>query len=211
MLHGIYCDPAKEEHARVNAITLCKAFVDEFSPGMTSILLNQHHRYQASGDQDRFKTSQSFFQAIGQLGLLSETERHAMISAACKNLMKVHAAMNNFYNEPPFAERLASLAVGHQIPETVRHEFVEVVVTCSVGNEYGTSRAADSHYRSIIVGMSPREVGVLLSLPDTKTVIGSRLKYADRCKRKFGQLVKLLDASSIPTRYRPVYEHWVTQ
>ena len=31
-----------------------------------------------------------------------------MISSACKNLLNVHEAMNNFYNERAFAERLAS-------------------------------------------------------------------------------------------------------
>ena len=150
MLHGLYCDAAKEENARVNAITICKEFTEEFSPGTTSNLINQHQRYQASGDQDIYKASQTFFQHIGKLGLLSETERHAMISAACKNLINVHGAMNNFYNEPPFADRLASLAVGHQIPETVKFEFVETVATCSVGNEYETSDAADIHYQNII-------------------------------------------------------------
>ena len=208
MLHGLYCDPAKEEHARVNAITICR-FTEAFSPEIISTLVNQHQRYQASGDQARYRASQAFFQNIGKLGLLSEMERHAIISAACKNLINVHGAMNNFYNEPPFADRLASLAMGHQIPETVRSEFVTTVVTCSVGNQYGTSRAADICYRNMIAGMSPMEIGILLSLPNTDTLVASRLKDAERCKRKYGQIVRLLDASSIPTRSHTVYEHWI--
>ena len=208
MLHGIFCDPAKEEHSRVNAITICKEFADQFSPGITSTLINQHQRYQASGDQDRYRTSQAFFQHIGKLALLSETERHAIISAACKILINVHGGVNNFYNEPPFADRLAALAIGHQIPETVRLEFVEAVVTCSVGNEFGTSHAADVYYRNIIAGMSPMEIAVLLSLPETDTLVAGRIRRASRCQTKFGQIVRMLDASSIPTRCRTVYEHW---
>ena len=191
MLHGIYCDPSKEEHARVNAITICSEFVASFTPGIISELINQHQRYQAKGEQERFKASQAFFENLGQLGLLSETERHAMISAACKNLMGVHNAMNNFYNERPFAERLANLSTGHQIPETVRNEFVKAIVTCSVGNEYGTANSADVFYQNVIQGLSPKEVEIMLSLPDQQTVVGGRIKRAPRCREKFKQIVWL--------------------
>ena len=209
MMHGIYCDPTKEEHARVNVITLCKDFADDFSPSAASALINQHQGYQASGDDARFKASQFFFQHIGKLQWLSEMERHTMVSVACKNLMKVHSGFNNFYNEPPFAERLAVLSIGHQIPETVRHEFVETVVTCSVGSQYGTSNAADHYYKKIIVGMSPMEVGVLLSLPETNSLVAKRLKYAARCIKKFSQIVKLLDESSVPAKYATIYHAWI--
>lgn len=209
MLHGIYCDPSKEEHARVTAITVCGQFVATFTPGMISELINQHQRYQAKGEQERFKASQAFFENLGQLGLLSETERHAMISSACKNLMSVHNAMNNFYNERPFAERLAHLSTGHQIPETVRVEFVETVVTCSVGNEYGTAHAADLYYQSVIKGFSPREIEIMLSLPDQKTVVANRIKYAPRCRARFKEVVNLLKAESIPTKMKSTYEKWL--
>src|SRR5690606_35911576 len=106
MLHGIYCDPSKEEHSRITAITVCSSFSSAFSPSAISSLVNQHQRYQAKGEQERFKASQAFFENLRLLGLLSETERHALISTACKNLMAVHQGMNNFYNEGPFAERV---------------------------------------------------------------------------------------------------------
>lgn len=211
MLHGIYCDPSKEEHARVTAITVCGQFVATFTPGIVSELVNQHQRYQAKGEQERFKASQAFFEHLGQLGLLSETERHAMISSACKNLMRVHNAMNNFYNERPFAERLANLSVGHQIPETVRNEFVETVVTCSVGNKYGTAHSADLYYQNVIRGFSPREIEIMLSLPDQKSVVDNRMRYVPRCKKKFIQIVGLLKAESIPTKVKSTYEKWLQE
>jgi len=211
MLHGIYCDPSKEEHARVNAISVCGEFVAEFTPDITSELINQHQRYQAKGEQERFRASQAFFENLGQLGLLSEAERHAMISKACSNLMGVHNAMNNFYNEGPFAERLSKLSTGHQIPETVRNEFVETVVTCSVGNEYGTAHAADTYYQRMIQGFSPREIEIMLSLPERKKIVSNRIKYAQRCKSKFKQVVALLQAESIPTKMKSSYEKWLRE
>ena len=209
MLHGIYCDPSKEEHSRIIAINVCEQFVASFTPGTASSLINQHQRYQAKGEQERFKASQAFFENLKLLGLLSDTERHALLSAAGKNLMGVHNAMNNFYNEGPFAERLASLATGHQIPETVRYEFVEAVVTCSVGNEYGTAHSADGYYQNIIQGFSPREILIMLQLPDAKIVVGNRIKFADRCKKKYTTLVGLLKVESIPTKVKSTYEKWL--
>jgi hypothetical protein len=209
MFHGMYCDPAKEEHARITAITICKSFAKTLSPASKSLLINQHEKYQAKGEQDRFKASQAFFQNLGLLGLLSEAERHSLISAACKNLMSVHHAMNNFYNEQPFAERLASISTGHQIPETVRAEFVETVITCSVGNQYGTATAADGYYLNMIRGFSPREIQVMLELPNTNTIVGNRIKSASRCKEKFIFLVGQLKAESISTSMKSVYEMWL--
>lgn len=209
MLHGIYCDPAKDEHSRVTAITICNGFAKAFSPNAVSSLINQHQKYQAKGELERFKASQAFFENLGLLGLLSETERHALISAACKSLMTIHQGMNNFYNERPFAERLAKLSEGHQIPETVRREFVEAVVCCSVGNQYGTANAADTYYQQIITGFSPREIQVMLELPATPTILGSRISSHSRCKQKFKALVMSLQPTSIPTSLKSTYEKWL--
>lgn len=209
MLHGLYCDATKEEHARVNAVTIAKHFSAEFSPQNKSALINQHDRYRRDGKQEKIKASRIFFRDIGQIGLLSESERHSMVSSACKNLIGAHNAMNNFYNEPPFAEHLAQLATGHQVPETVRLEFVESVVTCVVGNEYGTSHAAEPSYRRIIGGMSPKEIEILLSLPKSNTLVGWRIENVKRCKRKFGQAVALINSESIPTSCKPAYKAWV--
>ena len=208
MLHGIYCDPAKDEHLRITAITICNSFSQSFSPNAISLLVNQHQKYQAKGEQERFKASQAFFENLKLLGLLTETERHALISAACKSLMTVHQGMNNFYNERPFAERLAKLSEGHQIPETVRREFVETVVTCSVGNPYGTADAADVYYQQIITAFSPREIQVMFDLPSSKTILGNRISSQSRCKEKFKSLVLSLQPASIPTILKSTYEKW---
>ena len=209
MLHGIYCDPKKKEHARITAFTICNEFAEQFTPGIISELVNQHEGYRAKGDESRAKASRGFFESLALLGLLSESERHSMISAACKDLMTVHYAMNNFYNERPFAERLASLSRGHQVPQTVQEEFVEAIATCSVGNEYGTAHTADPIYVRMIQGFSRREVVILLSLPEQRTVVGSHIKSAPRCKAKFREIVGLLQVESVPTKMKSTYENWL--
>jgi hypothetical protein len=60
MLHGIYCDPASGEEARVNALSICQDFRDAFTPKTRSELIDRHQDYLAQGDEPRHKASQLF-------------------------------------------------------------------------------------------------------------------------------------------------------
>ena len=208
MLHGIYCDPAKDEPARVNAITICRAFTTTLSPLSISCLINQHQSYQAKGELERLKASQAFFENLKLIGLLSETERHSIISSSCQKLMVVHSGIDNFYNEKAFAERLETLSAGQQIPETVRSEFVETVVTCAVGNAYGTANSAAGAYQKMINSFSPGEILIMLRLPDTQSIVGNRIRTYARCSSYFKSIVKLLQPNSIPTSVTQQFQHW---
>jgi hypothetical protein len=208
MLHGIYCDPAKDEPARVNAITICSRFSTTLSPSSVSCLVNQHQGYQAKGELERLKASQAFFENLQLIGLLSEAERHSIISSACQKLMSVHNGMDNFYNEKAFAERLETLSTGQQIPATVRDEFVETVVTCAVGNAYGTANSAAGAYQKMINSFSPGEILIMLRLPENQTVVGRRIQSYARCSSYFKYLVKLLQPNSIPTSVTKQYQVW---
>ena len=209
MLHGIYCDPNKSEEARINSITICSLIKDTISPNIASLIINRHQDYLAKGDSGRHKASQAFFENLGLIELLSESEKHAIISSASKRLLSVHNAFNNFYNESPFAERLRSLVTNNAVPPTAQLEFVETVVTCSVGNAWGTSSLADIEYIHIVQGFSPREIQIMLELPDTKTVVSERIKSNSRCKIKYANLVSFLKPESIPTQSKSVYEKWI--
>jgi hypothetical protein len=208
-VHGIFCDPGSTEQTRLNALAISKAFATSFTPKIRSDLIDRHQDYLAKGDKDRHKASQIFFEKLSLLNLLSESERHSLVSNACKKLMSVHNAFSNFYNEPPFAERLMQIVGQSAIPETARYEFVEVVVTCAVGNPWGTSRAAYPYYKSMIQGFSPAEVALMLALPLSKTVVGQRIDGHTRCKDAFKRLVGLLDPASVPTKVKAAYRTWI--
>lgn len=106
MVHGIFCDPSSPEPARLNALDLCFVYHHKFSATIRSDIINRHSDYLAKGDTQRHTASQQFFEKLGMLNLLNESERHSVISNAVQRLWNVHQGMNNFYNEPPFAERL---------------------------------------------------------------------------------------------------------
>lgn len=207
-LHAIYCDPGSSEEARLNALSIASHFASDFTPRIQSGLIDRHQDYLAKGDEKRHKASQQLFEKLGLLSLLGESERHALISSACKKLYSVHQAFDNFYNEPPFAERLAQISIQGAMPNTVKQELVETVVTCAVGNQYGVSRAAYSYYANIIRNFTPMEIAFMLELPEKRTVVGNRIKVYNKCKEAFKSLVLLIASASVPIQSKKAYREW---
>lgn len=211
MLHGIHCDPSLQEHARVNALEICKTAVEtHFSQGVRSALINQHSEYAAKGDTERQTKSRLFFEQLGLLELLDQSERHVIVSNACRNLMRVHQSWNNFHNEPPFAGRLYEVVSQQQVPDTAKPEFIETVVTCSVGNEFGTSYDADVQYVKMVKGFSAKEIELMLKLPLRRNMLSERMQQYIRCKNKYRKLVSILDVASIPTSLQASYDRWIS-
>jgi len=208
MLHGVYCDPDAGEVARVNALELCKRVQDELTPSAQSVLLDRHQDYRAKGDEKRHRASQQFFQHVGLMALLSEAEVHRLITSASRDLLRVHNGFSNFYNEPPFADRLVRLTRDIGVPRSAQPAFVEAVITCAVGNPYGVSNGAVPSYRSLVSSFSPREISLMLELPRSQKLVASRMKHHAGCKENYRALVGLLDRSSVPTNSRAAYRRW---
>jgi hypothetical protein len=209
MVHGIYCDPASPEPARLNALDLCIACQAKFTAAVRSDLINRHSDYLAKGDTSRHSASQQFFERLSLLYLLNESERHALISGAVQRLWMVHQGMNNFYNEPPFAERVSRLSEQGPIPETAQEQFVQVVVGCYIGNGYGVSWAAEPYYESMIRSFSPREVNLLVSLTRGDTVLARRIQSHSTCRRRLVQAMSLIDPATVPSAARADYDRWI--
>ena len=208
MLHGIYCDPDAGEEARVNSLALCDAFSDEFTPQVQSAFVDRHQDYRAKGDEKRYAASQHFFERLGLISLLGELEIHAIITSASKNLLRVHNNWDNFYNEPPFADRLEQVTKDIAVPESAQPKCVEAVVTCGVGNVYGVSNAAMPSYRTMVTSFSPREIKIMLTLPQTTNTVAGRIKSSVDCADRFRVLVRLLDKTSVPVAIRARYNKW---
>ena len=66
-----------------------------------------------------------------------------------------------------------------------------------------------AYYQAMIQRFTPREIQIMLDLPNTKTVVSGRISSSARCKKKFKEIVGLLDASSIPTPVKTAYANWM--
>lgn len=211
MLHGIYCDPSSSEETRLNAVNISFQFVSQFTPRARSEMIVRHQEYVAKGDEARHKASQLFFEKLGLLGLLAESERHSLLSSTANRLFNVHQGWDNFHNEPPFAQRLAQLSDQGGVPESAKNEFVTVVVTCAVGNPYGVSNAAWPSYTHMIQRFSPAEVAIMLSLPSSNTIVGDRIRTKPRCRSQFKDIVRLINPATVPTKSKSIYDEWVKE
>ena len=210
MVHGVYCDPATAEQARLNAIDLCNGLSAVFTASIKSDLINSHSDYVAKGLEEKHTASLQFFEKLGLLGLLNESEQHVVFSRAIDRLWNVHNGMNNFYNEPPFAERLLEVSQQGAVPETIQDSFVQTVACCRIGNGYGVSNAAVRYYDEIIQGFSPREVATLVRRAvDRNSTLGRRVAGGGSCRRNFKAVLELIDTESVPNAVRADYDRLV--
>lgn len=208
-LHGIYCDPSSAEFARLNSIDLCAAYTEKFTTAIKSDLIDRHSDYLAKGKAKRHQVSQQFFEDLGILSLLNKSERHSVISASVRQLLRVHQGMNNFYNEPPFAERLMRLSETEPIPETVQERFVHTVVGCFIGNGYGVSHAAVPYYQSMIESFSPKEIALLISVGKGDSGVARLIRSNPSCRGSYKRALELIDSGSLPRSLRVAYRRLV--
>jgi hypothetical protein len=205
MTHGVYCDPNATEPSRLNALDICSNLKNSFTAIIKSDLINRHSNYLANGDEKRHTASQQFFEKLGLLNLLNESEQHTVFSRAIDKLRNAHLGMNNFYNEPPFAERLWELSKQGEIPETIQEEFVHVTLQCYIGNDYGISWEAEQFYEKMIQDYSPREIAIMVKAALTNGYLEKKL-LKPNLKKRFLQALELFDKNSIPASIQIEYE-----
>lgn len=210
-INGIYCDPNTEESTRINALKICLRYKDKLTSAIRSVWINRHSDYLAKGDMQRYAISQQFFEKMGEISILNKHERHTIISKAIEHLINAHTGWNNFYNEPPFAERLAELSGQGALPDSVQQEFVHAVIACYIGNGSGVSRNAIPFYESMIRKFSPREIQFMIQIPKTNTNTKIRITKITECKRRFVEAVKLINPSSVPDGIKPQYDSIVNR
>jgi len=209
MLFGIYCDPSSNESTRLNALKICNSSLALFDGRVNSALIEQHNKYLIKCEDEKVKASRLFFERLGLLDLLSEHEQHSIIKNACKNLLQAHQEYNNFFNEPPFAERLSEIINAIKIPDTVKEEYVITTVTCYVGNRYGVSRAAINFYETMIRNFTPKEIEILLGIPRSTTIVADRISSYQNCKSRYQNALKLLDTDSLTPNQKILYDKYL--
>ncbi|QIW11016.1 hypothetical protein [Francisella sp. LA112445] len=210
MTHGIYCDRATPEPSRLNSLDICYKLKDQLTSDIKSDLINSHSEYVAKGLEDKHSASLQFFEKLGLLNILNESEQHIVFSRAIERLWNAHKGVNNFYNEAPFAERLYELSQHGAIPETIHEQFVQTVGACRIGNGYGVANSAVSYYNKMIQGFSPREIATLIrSACDSSSPLGYRVNSNSNCKRNFKSLLSLIEFSSVPSGVKAAYEQFI--
>lgn len=208
-VHGIYCDPNASEPSRLNSLDICGSLKGSFNAGTRSDLVNRHSEYAAKGDEPRHTASLQFFEKLGLLAVLNESEQHTVFFRATERLWNAHNGMNNFYNEPPFAERLYEISQQGAVPDTIQEHFVQTISCCYVGNGYGVSWSAALTYENLIRSFSPREVATMIRLAASKqTILGRRVASLPSCRQRLKQALHIIDTGSVPSGVKALYDQF---
>jgi len=206
MMHGMYCDENIAETTRNNIIFLCQKIQNIFTSRLKVGLITNHNNYKATGKDASYKVSLKFFESLDLIDLLSEEEVHSLFHRAIERLMRVHQGFDNFYNEPPFAERLWEITQQHAVPATIQQLYVHNVACCYIGNGYGVSNNALLYYAEMIKNFSPQELGLLLQLTtDSNSLLARRIERSASCKSRFKLLLQLINIHSIPDIHKATY------
>lgn len=205
MLMGIYCDSESSETTRLNALRICSGISSLFDDSIKSQLIIQYNDYFVNGKKEKWNAAKIFFEKLNLINLLSTSDQHAIVKNACDNLLNAHNGFNNFYNEPPFAERLYELSKSNSIPETVQSEYVYAVLMGYVGNGYGVSNAAIKYYKSMIENFSPREIGYMIDLLKSKTLFSYKVNNFQSCKTRYLEALNIVDKESMSPKQLAAY------
>ncbi len=145
----------------------------------------------ANGDVERAKLARSFLESVNGLGYLSEGSLALEMLTAVENLYRAHVSFNNFYLEAEPANQVRRLIPPNGIiPRAVVPRYVKVIALAAIGNRYGVSWAADSHYNEIVKTWSDEHATVFLGLV-TDSEISRQLESA-ACADRFKSICLLL-------------------
>lgn len=205
-LMGIYCDSESSETTRLNALRICMQIVEYMDDKVKSAMIEQYNRYFVKRNVEKCIAAKVLFEKLKLLNLLDTSEQHSVIKNACSNLLNAHLGFNNFYTEPPFAQRLCGITSSLKRPETVQYEYVYTVLMAYIGNPYGVSNAAIPYYEEMIKNFSPKEIAILIGLSNSRSLFTDRITTYSTCKARYASALKLIDRDSMITSQLGAYD-----
>ncbi|MER0465628.1 hypothetical protein ABR330_02795 [Bacillus cabrialesii subsp. cabrialesii] len=203
-----YVDEDSDEFVRSNCLAIAELTWEEYDNSAIVELLELYSDYMLKDKIIQRLYAERFFEKVGALDELPKDKLVSIVMRALKDLEDAHHGMNNFYNEKPFAQRLAE-SFDKKIPKSVLKRYVYVVSLCYVGNAYGTADSAKPYYEKMIRNFSLKEVELLFELIKENNYLADMVNHHQRCKKQFANLIKLLEPGAIPLKNKPAYDKLV--
>ncbi|WCJ60722.1 hypothetical protein NXS98_06230 [Fontisphaera persica] len=148
----------------------------------------KYGKFVASNDQGSKNLAHQFLALVGGLQYLPEDLKAVQLEEVLTRLLTVHNAMNNFYNEPAFAQELANLVGSHgAIPSIIAQKYVRTLVYVYLTNGNGVAWAAEPVYLKLIEQFDiAKAMMAVLAFEDP--TIASRLQFK-LCRDKYMELL----------------------
>jgi len=188
---GIYTQPDTTPQTRQNVRLLIPDLWDRLDEYTKQQFGVKYSRFIANNAQDKQKLSREFLETVSGLSYIPDGIRAAEIKTAIENLLSVHRAFDNFYNEPPFSRQLQRL-VGEtgKVPSEVNNEYVLCLVEVFLTNGHNVAWNAEPTYLSLLDQFDTEQALIaILSFSDLD--ISNRLQHS-LCQKKFRELMTIM-------------------
>lgn len=141
--------------------------------------------------------------AVRGFDYVPESLRSQTFAAAASNVISVHTAMNNFYNEPAAISALSKL--GTTIPWPAFPIAMSAILAVELGNAYGTSHAALPESSALLDRLTQNQWEYYLNecLPNDELIL-QKLAWHDRTRARWVNLVPKYQLSALTLKAKPV-------
>ncbi|MCU4785577.1 hypothetical protein OCF11_14100 [Bacillus cereus] len=205
MLFANFVDEDSNEFVRTNCLAIAEVTWEEYNNTAIVDMLELYSEYMMKDNGVKKRYAERFFEKVGAVDELPKDKVINIVLRAINDLEVAHHNLSNFYNEKPFAQRLAE-SFHKKIPNSVLQQYVFVVSLCYVGNRYGTADSAKPYYEQMIRNFSLKEVEQLFEILQGDNYLTNRIKSYPRCKVQFKELIKLIEPGAVPLKNKADYD-----
>ncbi len=191
-LFGVYTPADAEPHVLDNVRQLWTELWPEVSEETRNGLGIKLARFRANADTDPAARARELLDLVDGSSYLPEPERVLEIQQALDDLLRAHEGTNNFYNEPPAAQRLKDV-VGRlgDIPQQLAFAYVSALVDVFLTNSFGVAWNAEPIYVELITRFNSFQAGIALR-SFTGRKIRNKLDASSLPREKWTELVELI-------------------
>lgn len=195
---GIFVREDTLQQTRANILLLFPHLWTRISDETKQSFGLKYGRFSSANDQGAKSLAYQILSHLEGLQFIPDDIRAVQIEDTLDRLIAVHNAVNNFYNESPFARQLESLVGAHgSIPKQIEIKYVHTVVYLFLTNGNGVAWNAEPIYLRLIDSFDLRKV-ILAVLSFQDKTVASRLQFS-LCRDKYSELlIRLKTKSPLP-------------
>lgn len=133
--------------------------------------------------------------AVQGFDFVPESLRSQTFAAAASNVISIHTAMNNFYNEPAAISALSKL--GTTIPWPAFPICMSAILAVQLGNSYGVSNAAIPEASALLGRLTKNQWEYYLNecLPGDELIL-QKLAWYDKPRARWFEMAKQYEFST---------------
>lgn len=163
-LFSIYTEPDNAPRARANAKNVFSKAWGHLSNDVKSEFRIRTADFLTHLDTEKADRAKQLLLEVGGGEFIPLAEREKTLNKLLNQLHYAHHGIDNFFNEPPIAQEIKKHIGNSDVPEEIQFKYVEEVLSCFIGNQYGVSHQAEAIYLELLGGLNKIQADYAVSL-----------------------------------------------